>query len=174
MDQMPYNKITVSAICKRANVGCPTFYYHYRDKLDLTEQIMRSYIDDLRNALLLQIRFLEEGASESEAWSNVRLLRKELQKRCMYLLRMDTGEMDFHKELLNMFQEIIVLMCPDPTCSEEEYRFRTEIAARLCANHFIYVEDTGNYIPLPEYLDIGKQILFVRQERDKAKDISDP
>lgn len=41
LEDMPFDKITVSAITKRCGIGHNTFYYHYQDIYDLLDEWLR-------------------------------------------------------------------------------------------------------------------------------------
>jgi AcrR family transcriptional regulator len=45
LDEMPFDKVTVSALTRRCDISHNTFYYHYRDIYDLLEIWVRREID---------------------------------------------------------------------------------------------------------------------------------
>ena len=45
LKEMPINKITVKAICEKANINRTTFYRYYRDPFDLIEQIENELLE---------------------------------------------------------------------------------------------------------------------------------
>jgi AcrR family transcriptional regulator len=47
MDYMPYTKITVNDIVKKANVNRSTFYNHYKNKKDLLDDLMEDIVREL-------------------------------------------------------------------------------------------------------------------------------
>lgn len=51
MREQPIEKITVRAVCERAEVGRATFYAHYRDAYDLLEQIENELFDQIKALL---------------------------------------------------------------------------------------------------------------------------
>ena len=53
----PISKITVSEVCKIAEINRGTFYIHYKDCLDVLEQLQEEYCNDV-------IRFIEEQEEE--------------------------------------------------------------------------------------------------------------
>ncbi|MEA4823629.1 MAG: TetR/AcrR family transcriptional regulator [Clostridiaceae bacterium] len=53
--ERPIEKITVSALCDRADVGRGTFYMHYRDCFDLLEQIEGELYEQIRVLLSRQL-----------------------------------------------------------------------------------------------------------------------
>lgn len=55
----PISAITVKEICERADINRSTFYAHYKDQLDLLEQIEEEIITDL-NMYLNQYNFEQE------------------------------------------------------------------------------------------------------------------
>lgn len=51
------NKITVKAICDRANINRGTFYYHYLDVIDLIEKLEISAAERIAEAILSRYHF---------------------------------------------------------------------------------------------------------------------
>jgi len=56
LDEMPFEKITVTMLCQKADISRITFYSHYDDKYDLVEDIFQDmiaagtgYYDELEN-----------------------------------------------------------------------------------------------------------------------------
>ena len=47
LEEMPFDKITVSALVRRCGVSSNTFYYHYQDIPALMEEILTEQIDDI-------------------------------------------------------------------------------------------------------------------------------
>ena len=48
-EELPFNKITVAALVKRAGISPNTFYYHYQDIPALLEEICQIQVDELVN-----------------------------------------------------------------------------------------------------------------------------
>ena len=48
LEEMPFDKITVSAIVSRCEISSNTFYYHYRDIYDLLD----AWLSEQENAVL--------------------------------------------------------------------------------------------------------------------------
>lgn len=44
LDEMPFEKITVTMLCQKADISRITFYSHYDDKYDLVEDIFQDMI----------------------------------------------------------------------------------------------------------------------------------
>lgn len=51
LKEIDYEKITVTAICKRAEINRATFYKHYLDVADLVDQIQEETINELSEQL---------------------------------------------------------------------------------------------------------------------------
>ncbi len=51
LQDKPINKVTVSAICQKADINRSSFYLHYRDAYDLMEQIERELSQQIDDAL---------------------------------------------------------------------------------------------------------------------------
>ena len=45
LEEMPFYKISVSALVKRCNISPNTFYYHYEDIYDLLEKWLAKWLD---------------------------------------------------------------------------------------------------------------------------------
>lgn len=59
LDERPIQKITISALTDRANIGRSTFYLHYHDIYDLWDQIESDVISELG---LLYSQYIQENA----------------------------------------------------------------------------------------------------------------
>ena len=51
LEEMPFDRITVSALVKRAGVSSNTFYYHYRDIYELLDVWFRTTLSRKGNCL---------------------------------------------------------------------------------------------------------------------------
>lgn len=47
LNEKPYDDISIREIAQRANVGFKTFYRHYKDKVELTQAIVRSFVEQV-------------------------------------------------------------------------------------------------------------------------------
>ena len=172
LEKMPFEKFTVKDICQAAMVGNATFYYHYSDKYDLAEQLVRKYLAELRSAMLWQLSMLEDGMPDREAWKRIAEVKTGLSAKRRLLLKIQSDVFDFHSELFSMFQELIRLRRPNENMPEEEYAQQVRIAARQLIDYFSYVEDMDDYMPLMDYLEKGRGMLsgFIEGERAVSVD----
>lgn len=51
LEEMPFDKITVSALVKRCGVSANTFYYHYQDIYALLDVWLEKTVNDIRTSL---------------------------------------------------------------------------------------------------------------------------
>lgn len=51
LEEMPFDKITVSALVKRGGISSNTFYYHYQDKYALLDAWLNLKLDKMRTEL---------------------------------------------------------------------------------------------------------------------------
>lgn len=51
MKEHPINKITITEICRQADINRNTFYTHYNSQLDLLESIEASFHEEIKNAV---------------------------------------------------------------------------------------------------------------------------
>lgn len=47
LEEMPLNKVTITALCKRAGVNRVTFYHHFTDVYDMIAKIEIKYVEEL-------------------------------------------------------------------------------------------------------------------------------
>ncbi|MCQ2512786.1 MAG: TetR/AcrR family transcriptional regulator [Lachnospiraceae bacterium] len=50
LKKMPFNKITVEALCSKARINRTTFYKHYRDKYELLDKYLSRILEEFRVA----------------------------------------------------------------------------------------------------------------------------
>lgn len=46
LEEVPFEKVTVAELCRRAETSRITFYTHYEDKYDLTEELFGDYAEE--------------------------------------------------------------------------------------------------------------------------------
>lgn len=104
MKEKPINKITVTDICKIADVNRGTFYIHYLDAFDLLEKI--------ENEVLVQItESVEKLIKDNE---NSKIIIKELfelilkNKDLCKILFSDNGDKEFLRRIINLTHSKVV------------------------------------------------------------------
>ena len=75
LEEMPFDRITVSALVKRSGISHNTFYYHYQDIYALLETWMEEVIGE-------PLRMVEQGDGETALVSFLRSCRNK--KRTVY------------------------------------------------------------------------------------------
>lgn len=60
LKETPINKITVKAICDKANINRTTFYRHYRDPYDLMDQIENELLEAFRSHVSSHLKGMEK------------------------------------------------------------------------------------------------------------------
>lgn len=132
MDEKPFASITVSQICKRADVSRAVFYNHYANKEELLQEILSRIVEVYR--VKLQRETEHEGQSSLRTLYRI-LFQELLRSRTFFIQLYDNG----HIQLLTKFLEQIHDECyrlsfqkepPD----HEEYRkhFIPYYANTLC------------------------------------------
>lgn len=58
LKEMPLNKVTVTALCKKAEVNRVTFYHHFTDIYDMISKIEISYVEELKD---YNFKFTQNG-----------------------------------------------------------------------------------------------------------------
>lgn len=91
--QKPFDKITVSDICRLAEINRSTFYRYYRDVYDLMEQLIRTTLEDI----LLELERMDEHLENKIRYIFATLYRY---KDIWILLR---DQQVFQKISLNIF-----------------------------------------------------------------------
>ena len=71
LDEEPFEQITVTQICDRADISRITFYTHYADKYDLTEDIFQDMIKIGTNDYLEREKTHNKGRDIATGFVNV-------------------------------------------------------------------------------------------------------
>lgn len=115
VEQKPFEYITVSEICKKADVNRSTFYLHYENTKDLLEETVRYVIDDFRSAFSVDtknivFKFSECDFSEmnfiSEEYMIPYLLHVRKNKRIFSILLSNTGVFGCEEIFKRLFQHV--------------------------------------------------------------------
>ena len=147
-----FEKITVSDISERADINRGTVYFHYKDKYDILEQCIGSYVNELithcsedaplklqNDALLNIFRYLENNITL------YRLLYRN-DKSGVFKAKLSTVIYDQTRQVIGRFPE--------------EYTLSKEVTTEFLVNGFLGVIEwwLANDLPCsPE--DITKQLM---------------
>ena len=58
--ELPLERVTVRALCERAEVGKATFYLHYHSVYDLSEELQEQVVQDIVDGLERPVRVLDD------------------------------------------------------------------------------------------------------------------
>lgn len=111
----PINKITVSSVCKIADINRGTFYLHYKDCLDVLEQLQEEYCNKVINSL-------EENKSLDplDIILNLHQLNKSNEDDYLIFMRSDLPMRSF-KKLTDYGKKIIIdRICSASSLSRDE------------------------------------------------------
>lgn len=109
------DKVTISAITKKAKLNRSTFYAYFADMPDLIAQAEDEIIADLKERITLSIT--EGGLSDFSIVSNRVIETFALYDDKFFMLIGNHGDPDFRaviqKEATKLFSEIFKALCPD-------------------------------------------------------------
>jgi TetR/AcrR family transcriptional repressor of nem operon len=101
LDRAGYHKLTVAAICKRAGASHAAFYLYFKDKNDITHQVLTEFMDEV----IAQARFGDRGATAYDSIYHTNLLWLRTTKanaglvRCVLQLSDDTQQFKEFREM---------------------------------------------------------------------------
>lgn len=104
MKDKPINKITVTDICKMADINRGTFYIHYFDAYDLLEKIENDLFIQISESIEKLIKNNENSKIIIKEIFEIILKNKDL---CKILLS-DNGDKDFLKRIINLTHNKVV------------------------------------------------------------------
>ena len=104
MKDEPINKITVTDICKMADINRGTFYIHYLDAYDLLEKIENELYININNAVEKLIKNNENSKIILKELFDIILENKELCK----ILFSDNGDKGFLKKIITLTHSKVV------------------------------------------------------------------
>ena len=132
--EMTFDKITVSALVKRSGISSNTFYYHYKDKYDVINQIfdnemMTSSLDSRTLSGWIYLRCLCEYFYENRAFYRQALeingqnsfaehFRESIFQRVSDTYRSEYREDDLSEFQLYFFTDAIVMSIQRWLCSK--------------------------------------------------------
>jgi AcrR family transcriptional regulator len=100
MQEHPINKITVTEICRRADINRNTFYMHYNSQFDLLSSIEDSFLEEIKNAVE---RSLNTGVFDGLV-SEICQYIEENGNLCKILFS-DHGNGDYLKRIIYIFHD---------------------------------------------------------------------
>lgn len=100
MYERPINKITVTEICRHADINRNTFYMHYNSQFDLLSSIEDSFSEEIKNAVE---RSLDTGIFEGLV-SEICQYIAENGDLCKILIS-DHGNGDYLKRIIYLFRD---------------------------------------------------------------------
>lgn len=104
METKPINKITVTEICKGADLNRGTFYTHYLDAYDLLEQIQLELFSEVTEAV---DKLLKKNVPSSIIIKEIFELILKNKNLCKVILS-ENGDKAFLKSIINLTREKII------------------------------------------------------------------
>jgi AcrR family transcriptional regulator len=102
LSENPISKITVKAICEKADVNRSTFYTHYTDQYALLQNLKDELFDNIK-AHITSHNFREKDEDLYLITYNVMLYIKDNQKICALLFG-ENGDMEFQKRVFRILE----------------------------------------------------------------------
>ena len=101
LNEQPLEKITVSDICRNANINRNTFYYHYASVQELHHDVLENVLQDIRNSSLDdQGKQLSSQELRDDLANRCRVLGKHAE--ILRLLMIDHTDAAFQQALLDI------------------------------------------------------------------------
>lgn len=101
LNEQPLEKITVSDICRNANINRNTFYYHYASVQELYHDVLENVLQDIRNSILDdQGKQLSSQELRDDLANRCRVLGKHAE--ILRLLMIDHTDAAFQQALLDI------------------------------------------------------------------------
>lgn len=120
----PLEKITVTELCKKAEINKSTFYVHYRDIYDLSEQLE----DELVNSILQSIQHAEKVFDMPELFTYELFQAYQAKNTLIQILFSDTRSMLLPQKITQAIKDLLFRIRPeyrdDP---EKNIRFTYQI-----------------------------------------------
>lgn len=127
LEKYPISKITIKAICEKADVNRATFYAHYTDQYDLLEQIKQELIDDV-NVHLANFTFHENKSESVQMLNKIFEYIKQHSKICSVLLS-DTTDTAFHEQVMVIVQKLCMEQLSKESLNQEILDYIISFAA---------------------------------------------
>jgi AcrR family transcriptional regulator len=102
LKQKSISRITITEICKEADVNRATFYAYYTDQFDLLKQIELELVDDI-NQYIKSYSFNENDSEFLQMMNQIFEYIKDNSELCELLLS-DKGDLQFKKDIMLIVQ----------------------------------------------------------------------
>lgn len=120
----PLEKITVTELCKKAEINKSTFYVHFRDIYDLSEQLE----DEVVNSILQSIQHPEKVFDTPEQFTSELFQAYQAKNSLIQILFSDTRSMLLPQKITQAIKDFLFCIRPeyrdDP---EKNIRFTYQI-----------------------------------------------
>lgn len=120
----PLEKITVTELCKKAEINKSTFYVHYRDIYDLSEQLETEVV----NSILESIQYPEKVFDAPEQFTRELFQAYQAKNSLIQILFADTRSMLLPQKISSAIKNLLFSIRPeyrdDP---EKNIRFTYQI-----------------------------------------------
>ena len=103
LKQKAISGITVTQICREADINRATFYAHYKDQYDLLSQIEQELVADI-NKYLAEYRFQERNMKSRQVMEQIFEYIRENSEVCEVLLG-ENGDKIFQRDVLLIVQQ---------------------------------------------------------------------
>lgn len=100
MQELPINKITVTEICRKADINRNTFYMHYSSQFDLLSSIEDSFLEEITSKVECS---LNNGIFESSVFEICEYVAENADL-CTILIS-DHGSKDYVKRIIYTFHD---------------------------------------------------------------------
>lgn len=121
LNEKPINKITVTEVCKIADINRGTFYLHYKDCLDVLEKLQDEYSDSV-----LELLEKNKHLSHLESIFTLHEHNRQNKRNYLILLRTDLPLKAFKKITKYGEDRIINYLCSSSSLSKQEAKWIAE------------------------------------------------
>ncbi len=121
LKENPLNRITVKAICEKADINRTTFYRYYKDPFDLMEQIENEMLDAFRNHAKVMMPVDMESALET-------MFSAVIHNQEMYLVLIsDNADRSFVRKMIletyDLFKESLAKTFPSLSDNQRRWMY---------------------------------------------------
>lgn len=120
----PLEKITVTELCRKAEINKSTFYVHYHDIYDLSDQLENEVVD----SILQSIRHPEKVFEEPEQFTSELFQAYQAKNSMIRILFADTRSMLLPQKTSQAIKDLLFRLRPEyQTDPEKNIRFTYQI-----------------------------------------------
>lgn len=106
LKEKPISRLTITELCKKADINRATFYSHYRDQFDLLTQIESEFIADINSYL---DHFLLEAGEDNIVQILVKILDYiDQNSELCHVLLGNNGNIDFQTKIIQVVSQRVV------------------------------------------------------------------